>query len=154
MKTVITGAAVAGVAISLAGLAHAQTQVRDATYRGTLVCDKLPFFETAAREAIEVKIKGQSVTYTHIVRERNELSFELGTGTLDGDKLTLKGDWAGEAERYQATYSGTFVRRWAKLTGTQTWQHEGKTHTRKCEGAIKRPFAVFLPGEGPPEEKK
>jgi hypothetical protein len=150
----ILGLAVLFGVAAHSGAAFAQTQVRDAIYRGTLVCDKLPFFETAVREAIEVKIKGQSVTYTHIVRERGELSFEAGTGALDGDKLTLKGDWAGEVERYQASYSGTFVRRWAKLTGTQTWQHEGKTHIRKCEGAIKRPFAVFLPGEGPPEEKK
>jgi hypothetical protein len=151
VRILIAGAVLAGVAL---GSASAQTQVRDATYRGTLVCDKLPFFETAAREAIEVKIKGNSIRYTHIVRERAELSFEQGTGTLDGDKITLKGDWAGEDNTYTATYSGTFVRRWAKLTGTQLWQHQGKTHNRKCEGAIKRPFAVFLPGEGPPEEKK
>ena len=148
----ITAAVLAGVALSLAGTASGQ--VRDAIYRGTMVCDKLPFFETAARESIEVKIKGTAITYTHIVRERGEMSFEQGTGTLDGDKIALKGDWAGEVEKYQASYTGQFVRRWAKLTGTQTWMHEGKPFTRKCEGAIKRPFAVFLPGEGPPDEKK
>lgn len=148
----MTAVVLAGAAVVLAGQAPAQ--VRDAIYRGTMVCEKLPFFETAAREAIEVKIKGASVTYTHIVRERGEMSFEQGTGTLDGDKITLKGEWSGEVEKYQASYSGTFVRRSAKFTGTQTWQHEGKPYTRKCEGAIKRPFAVFLPGEGPPEEKK
>ena len=71
---------------------------------------------------------------------------------LKGKKL--KGEWTGEVEKYTASYSGAFVRRSAKLAGSQTWQHEGKTFTRKCEGAIKRPFAVFLPGEGPPEEKK
>lgn len=152
IRMAVAAALLGGVA--LISSAPAPAQVRDAVYRGTLICDKLPFFETAAREAIEVKIKGASVSYTHIVRERGELSFEQGTGTLDGDKLSLSGEWTGEAERYQASYSGTFVRRWARLTGTQNWQHEGKTHTRNCEGAIKRPFAVFLPGEGPPEDRK
>jgi hypothetical protein len=143
-----------GATALVAWPAQAQTPVRDAVYRGTLVCDKLPFFETAVREALEVKIKGRSITYTHIVRERGELSFEQGTGTLDGDKISLKGEWSGEVEKYQASYTGQFVRRWAKLTGAQTWTHDGKTHIRKCEGVIKRPFAVFLPGEGPPDEKK
>src|SRR5262245_59088475 len=92
----ITAAVLACAVLSLGG--EARSQVRDAIYRGTMVCDKLPFFETAAREAIEVKIKGTSVTYTHIVRERGEMSFEQGTGTLDGDKISLKGEWSGEVE--------------------------------------------------------
>ena len=148
----ISAAVLAGAALALTG--PSSGQVRDAIYRGTMVCDKLPFFETAARESIEVKIKGTAITYTHIVRERGEMSFEQGKGTLDGDKIALKGEWTGEVEKYTASYTGAFVRRSAKLAGMQTWQHEGKTYTRKCEGAIKRPFAVFLPGEGPPEEKK
>src|SRR5436190_726295 len=112
---IVVGGALLGAAVfSVAG--EAPAQVRDALYRGTMVCDKLPFFEVAAREAIEVKIKGASVTYTHIVRERGELSFEQGGGTLDGDKISLKGEWAGEEERYQASYSGSFVRRSAQLT--------------------------------------
>jgi len=110
--------------------------------------------EEALKPTVEVKIKGTAITYTHIVRERGEMSFEQGNGTLDGDKIALKGEWTGEVEKYTASYTGAFVRRSAKLAGMQTWQHEGKTYTRKCEGAIKRPFAVFLPGEGPPEEKK
>ena len=154
VRTRIASSVLAAALAVTVGTPAAAQAVRDAVYRGTLICDKLPFFETAAREAIEVKIKGTSVSYTHIVRERGELSFEQGAGTLDGDKIALNGEWTGEAEHYQASYSGTFVRRWAKLTGTQTWQHEGRAHTRNCEGAIKRPFAVFLPGEGPPEERK
>jgi hypothetical protein len=141
--------AAAGVAVccSVTMTNAAWAQVRDAVYRGTLVCDKLPFFETAAREAIEVKIAGAEARYIHVVRERSETSFEQGTGLLDGQKITLKGSWNGEADSYEAGYSGTFVRRSAVLTGTQTWIHEGKTHIRSCKGAIKRPFAVFLPGE-------
>ena len=149
-RTGVIAAALAGAAL----VSSAQAQVRDAVYRGTLVCDKLPFFETAAREAIEVKIKGSDARYIHILRERAELTFEQGTGTLDGDKLALKGEWSGEAGGYQATYSGTFVRRSATITGTQTWQHDGKTYTRKCTGAIKRPFAAFLPKEDKGDNNK
>jgi hypothetical protein len=137
----------AGFVLPFLCVAPASAQVRDAVYRGTLVCDKLPFFEAAAREAIEVVIKGADARYIHIVRERTETSFEIGTGKLDGQNLSLKGSWIGESESYEAVYSGTFVRRSAKLTGKQIWIHEGKIYERKCEGAIKRPFAVFLPGE-------
>ena len=63
---------VAGVAALLsvsATQALAQAQVRDAVYRGTLVCDKLPFFQTTSREALEVKISGSDAKYVLIVRE-------------------------------------------------------------------------------------
>jgi hypothetical protein len=152
LRNGVAAASFAGVA--LASMTGAQAQVRDAVYRGTVVCDKLPFFETAAREAIEVKVKGGDVRYVHVLRERGELSFEQGSGALDGDKLALKGEWSGGAGSYQASYSGAFVRRSATLNGTQTWQHQGKTYTRKCSGAIKRPLAAFLPSEDKSDRKR
>ena len=39
-------------------------QMRDAVYRGTMVCDKLPFTVGNGREAIEVTIAGNAVRYT------------------------------------------------------------------------------------------
>jgi hypothetical protein len=39
------------------------------------------------------------------------------------------------------------LRRSARLRGTQTWTDGGKTITRACSGAVKRPFRVFLPRE-------
>ncbi|MGB6557643.1 MAG: hypothetical protein WBE96_09590, partial [Pseudolabrys sp.] len=51
-------AAIAGAA------APACPQVRDALYRGTMVCDKLPFTAGKSREAIEVTIAGGSVRYS------------------------------------------------------------------------------------------
>ena len=46
--------------VAAAGIAIAATptsaQVRDAVYRGTMVCDKLPFSAGKIREAIEVTI--------------------------------------------------------------------------------------------------
>lgn len=149
MKYGVVGAA-ALLCVS-ATQALAQAQVRDAVYRGTLVCDKLPFFQTTSREALEVKISGSDAKYVLIVRENKETSFEQGTGKLEGDKISLTGSWSGEADKYESSYSGSFVRRSATLTGTQTWTHDGKSFTRKCTGAIKRPFAVFLPKDG---EKK
>ena len=77
---VVIGAAIAVVATS------ATAQVRDAVYRGTLVCDKLPFSAGKGREAIEVTISGSSVQYTHVVRLRDaaEPVKERGSGTLSG----------------------------------------------------------------------
>ena len=62
-----------------------------------------------------------------------------------GQKLSLDGSWKGGNRKYEAKYSGSFVRRSAKLRGTQTWTDGGKTITRACAGAIKRPLRPFLP---------
>ena len=55
------------VALAIAGT-PASAQVRDAVYRGTMVCDKFPFSVGNGREAIEVTITGGAVRYTHAVR--------------------------------------------------------------------------------------
>ena len=123
-------------------------EVLDATYRGTMVCDKLPFTSAKMREAIEVTITGGAVRYTHVVRLHNaavEATAEQGTGTIDGQKIDLQGTWKSGSREYQAKYSGSFVRRSATLKGTQTWTDGGKAITRTCAGAIKRPLKPFLP---------
>jgi len=126
----------------------AAAEVLDATYRGTLVCDKLPFTSDKMREAIEVVITGGAARYSHVVRLRNlavEAAAEQGTGTIDGQKIDLQGTWKGGGREYAAKYSGSFVRRSARLKGMQTWTDGGKTVTRACAGAIKRPLKPFLP---------
>jgi hypothetical protein len=141
-------AAAAAAFIGVVGLAAtASAQVRDATYRGTLVCDKIPFVVSGERAAIEVAITGSFAKYTHpvIMLRKAVTGTESGTGTVDDGKIVLKGSWKGDKNDYEATYSGSFVRRSAMLSGIQTWTHEGKTYTRKCTGTIKRPLAVFLP---------
>ena len=57
------------VVLAIAG-APALAQVRDATYRGTMVCDKLPFSAGKSREAIVVTIAGGTVRYSRVVRLR------------------------------------------------------------------------------------
>lgn len=145
-----------GYAVALVGAAFvaitstpASAEVRDAVYRGTMVCDKLPFSAGKGREAFEVTIAGGKITYTHIVRlyAAAEAAPEQGAGTLDGDNISLQGSWKGASRHYEAKYSGAFVRRHAELKGTQTWNDGGKAITRACSGTIKRPFKVFLPGD-------
>jgi hypothetical protein len=130
----------------------AAAQVLDAVYRGTLLCDKLPFTQARLREAIEVTIAGGKVRYSHVVRLREEAEpvAERGTGTLDGRHISLHGSWEGGSRRYEASYSGTFVRRSARLRGTQTWSVGGRIITRACSGAIKRPLKPFLPRKQKP----
>jgi len=123
-------------------------QVLDATYRGTMVCDKLPSISQQTREAIEVTVSGGAVRYSHVVRLHNsavEATAEQGTGTLDGQNINLQGSWKSGSRQYEAIYSGSFVRRSARLKGTQAWNDGGKTVTRACAGAIKRPLKPFLP---------
>jgi hypothetical protein len=50
--------------------ARANAQVRDAVYRGTMVCDKLPFTAGKSHEAIEVTVAGVTVCHSRIVRLR------------------------------------------------------------------------------------
>ena len=123
-------------------------QVLDATYRGTMICDKLPFTSDKMREAIEVTVAGDAARYSHVVRLSKvavEDAAEQGTGKLDGEKIALQGGWKGGGRSYEAKYSGSFVRRSARLKGTQTWTADGKTVTRACTGVIKRPLKPFLP---------
>ena len=124
-------------------------QVRDAVYRGTMVCEKLPFTVGNGREAIEVTVRAGSVHYKHAVRLHGTAAptVEQGTGALNNDSISLQGSWTGGNRHYDAKYRGTFVRRHAHLEGTQTWNDGGKTITRTCSGLIKRPFRVFLPRE-------
>jgi hypothetical protein len=64
-------------------------EVLDAIYRGTMVCDKLPFTSDQMRQAIEVTIVGGAARYTQVVRLSNvgaEAAAEQGTGTIDGEK--------------------------------------------------------------------
>ena len=145
-----TANAIGGLAAGLIAMMStpAAAEVLDAVYRGTLMCDKLPFTHTSMREAIEVTIAGGAARYSHVVRLRKvavEDVAEQGTGTIDGQKIDLQGTWKAGSREYKAKYSGSFVRRSAKLKGTQTWTDGGKTVTRACTGAIKRPFKPFLP---------
>jgi len=140
--------AVLAAAVMMVTATPATAQVLDATYRGTMLCDKLPFTNDKMREAIEVTISGGAARYSHVVRLSKvdvEATTEQGTGALDGPKITLQGRWKGGSRSYEAKYSGSFVRRSAMLKGTQTWTDGGKTVTRPCTGAIKRPLKPFLP---------
>jgi hypothetical protein len=141
--------ALVGAVLTMTAIAAAQAsaEVRDADYRGTLVCEKLPFARTRLREAIDVTIAHGNVSYTHVVRflDSPQIGTEKGDGALNGQDLTLQGSWEGVGRRYQASYRGTFVRRSARLNGTQTWTVGDKTVRRSCSGAVKRPLRAFLP---------
>jgi hypothetical protein len=146
--TLTIGLAVAGAMLAAM---PAQAQVRDAEYRGTLVCGKLPFAQDPTRSAIAVKITGNEGPYDRpVYMTRSKVAgTETGKAKVDGDKIALTGGWKGDKSSYDASYSGSFVRRSAKLTGTQTWTHDGKSYTRTCSGSIKRPLAAFLPKQKP-----
>lgn len=55
-------------------------QIRDAVYRGTMVCDNLPFSAGKDREAIEVTITAGAVRYTHVVRLHDTAEGDTGAG--------------------------------------------------------------------------
>jgi len=145
-----TGKAIGVLAAAMVALGGSPTaaEVLNAVYRGTLVCDKLPFTDTKMREAIVVTIAGVAARYTHVVRLKTaatEAVAEQGYGSVVGENIRLQGSWSGETRQYKADYSGTFVRRTARLKGTQIWTDGGKTIARACSGAVKRPLKVFLP---------
>jgi len=149
MVRTTTAAGVLAAAVVSATVVSATAQVRDAVYRGTLVCDKLPFSAGRGREAIEVTISGGAVRYSHVVRLRDtaETVPEEGKGSLNGQDIELQGSWKSGNRQYEAKYAGSFVRRHADLKGTQTWTDGVKTISRACTGTIKRPLRVFLSGD-------
>ncbi len=73
--------------------APAAAEVLDAVYRGTLVCEKLPFTRTQMREAIDVTIIGGVARYNHVVRLRDKASevLEKGAGVVKGQNIELQG---------------------------------------------------------------
>jgi hypothetical protein len=149
MRRGLIGLVAAAFAIAIA---PASAQVRDAVYRGTMVCDKLPFSAGKSREAIAVTIAGGAVRYSHVVRLRAvaERTREEGSGTLNGNDISLRGSWKSGNRQFEAKYDGTFVRRHASLKGTQTWNDDGKPVSRACYGIIKRPLQAFLQREKQP----
>jgi hypothetical protein len=150
MKNISAAILIAG-ALSVSSAMPAAAQVRDATYRGTLICSTLPFLKGHLRAAMTVNIKGNSAEYTQPVvnpEKGTQLGTEAGSGTVEGSNIKLSGAWRGAPNSYEASYTGTFVRRAARIAGTQTWTHEGKTYKRTCSGAIKRPLAIFLKRDG------
>jgi hypothetical protein len=118
---------IAAASIAMAVL-PATAQVRDAVYRGTMVCDQLPFSLGKSRGAIEVTISGSAVHYSHIVRLRDaaEPTPEQGTGTLNGDNISLQGSWKGGNRQYEAN---TAVLSCA-VTSTLTGRRHGMTAGR------------------------
>jgi hypothetical protein len=62
--------AVLAAAMMAAIATPAAAEVLDAVYRGTLVCDKLPFNSARMREAIEVTITGGAARYNHVLERR------------------------------------------------------------------------------------
>lgn len=136
------------MAFAIAGT-PVSAQVRDAVYRGTMVCDKFPFTVGNGREAVEVTIVGGAARYIHAVRVHGAAAptSETGTGALNGNSISLQGSWKSGNRQYEAKYGGTFVRRHASLKGTQVWSDGGKTISRTCSGSIKRPLKPFLPRE-------
>ena len=139
--------ALAAVAMLSAMNKPAAAEVLDAVYRGTMVCDKLPFTKQQMRESIEVTISGGKASYKHVVRlaDKPVAAAEQGTGTVSGQAISLQGAWKDSGREYEAKYSGEFVRRSARLKGSQNWTADGKTVTRNCSGVIKRPLKAFLP---------
>lgn len=71
--------AIVGVMLALPAMA----QVRDADYRGTLVCGKLTFAQDPTRAAITVKIAGNQGPYerpVHMPIRTRVAGMETGTG--------------------------------------------------------------------------
>ena len=93
----------------MATSAPAAAEVLDAVYRGTLVCDKLPFTRVQMREAIDVTISG-GAGYVHTVRLRDRAS---GPGEGRRRRQRPEHRSPGIVERntrqYEAKYSGVRV---------------------------------------------
>ena len=102
-----TGNAIGVLAAAMVALggSPATADVLNAVYRGTLVCDKLPFTDTKMREAIVVTIAGVAARYTHVVRLKaaaTETVAEQGYGSVVGQNIRLQGSWSGEIPAIQS----------------------------------------------------
>jgi hypothetical protein len=129
------------VVVMLQFVPVAQAQSFDGTFRGTLVCEKMPATADMLSAPLDINIRGSNVQFarplfnldgTRVIRS------ELGTGTIDAQgKLHLTSNWYRFGVTFDADYSGTLTKTSGTFSGTQSWR-DGRNNSgkRNCIAAF------------------
>src|SRR6478752_3144125 len=92
----------------------ANAQSIEGTYRGTLVCEKMPASPDILNAPLDVSVRGNSVLFARPLFNWNGtrvVGSELGTGTIDAEgKVHLTSSWYNGGIAVQGDYSGTLTK--------------------------------------------
>ena len=104
----------------------ASAQSIEGTYRGTLVCEKMPASPDILEAPLDVSVRGNSVLFARPLFNWNGtrvVGSELGTGTIDAEgKMHLTSSWYNGGMTVQGDYSGALTKTGGMFSGTQAWR--------------------------------
>ena len=119
----------------------ANAQSIEGTYRGTLVCEKMPASPDILNAPLDVSVRGNSVLFARPLFNWNGtrvVGSELGTGTIDAEgKVHLTSSWYNGGIAVQGDYSGALTKTGGMFSGTQAWRGgQGNSGNRSCTAAL------------------
>jgi len=125
----------------LQSISVARAQSFDGTFRGSLVCEKMPATADMLSVPLDMNIRGNNVQFGRRLVNLDGtrvIGSELGTGTIDPQgNLHLKSNWYRFGVTFDADYSGALTKTGGTFSGTQSWR-DGKNNSgkRACTAAL------------------
>ena len=129
------------VVAMLQSISVARAQSFDGTFRGSLVCEKMPATVDMLSVPLDMNIRGNNVQFARPLFNLDGtrvIGSELGTGTIDPlGNLHLKSNWYRFGVTVDADYSGALTKTGGTFSGTQSWR-DGKNNSgkRACTAAL------------------
>jgi len=129
------------VVVMLQSISVARAQSFDGTFRGSLVCEKMPATADMLSAPLDMNIRGSNVQFARPLFNLDGtrvIGSELGTGTIDPQgNLHLKSNWYRFGVTFDADYGGALTKTGGTFSGTQSWR-DGKNNSgkRACTAAL------------------
>jgi hypothetical protein len=129
------------VVVMLQSISVARAQSFDGTFRGSLVCEKMPATADMLSVPLDMNIRGSNIQFARPLFNLDGtrvIGSELGTGTIDAQgKIHLTSNWHRFGVTFDADYSGALTKTGGTFSGIQSWR-DGKNNSgkRACTAAL------------------
>jgi hypothetical protein len=129
------------VVVMLQSISVARAQSFDGTFRGSLVCEKMPATADMLSVPLDMNIRGNNVQFARPLFKLDGtrvIGSELGTGTIDAQgKIHLTSNWYRFGVTFETDYNGTLTKTGGTFSGTQSWR-DGRNNNgkRNCTAAL------------------
>lgn len=113
----------------------------EGTFRGTLVCEKMPASPDILRAPLDMSIRGSNVLFARPLFNWNGsrvVGSEQGTGTVDPEgEVHLTSSWYNSGITFESEYNGVMTKTGGAFSGTQSWR-DGRNNSgkRACTAAL------------------
>jgi|SRR6516162_6692554 hypothetical protein len=129
------------VFVAMSQLAMVSAESVEGTFRGTLVCEKMPASPDILHAPLDMSVRGSNVQFARPIYNWNGsqvVGSELGSGTIDADgKVHLTSTWYIGGMTFQSDYSGALTKTSGTFSGIQSWR-DGRNNVgrRNCAAAL------------------